>query len=561
MPKSVSILAKKNLNWLVCFLFVSFFSQKVLGYNQFLGGEIYYQYISGSSYRIYYTVYHQCVGIFLFNNNDFAITDGNTTLTLTPTKCCTNYYTTGIPSGQCTRCMSATCPFPYGYAFDSYYADVDVNYFKGCKLTISWSCCCFNGAITTGAADDNFYISTILNRCNGEHSSPVFEEQAMMIVNNGKLVDQYQTVTPANNGDSIYYHLVNTFSAANTSIPYVSGYAYNYPLKYTGSLTDAKPKGFHYGPHTGEVYFTPQNPDQSFMSLEADEYARDKSGKWYLAGSTVRTNVVVCVTINTNNNMPVFTGTGGKDGINVGDTIIVCAGKPVSFQIDAYDFNNPYDTLTLSGINNTSGNLAFSSPGYKPAASFSWTPSNSDISPNPYQIIITATDNVAPISDLLQASVYILVKDSFPDVAITHTDSGCGRYYFVAKVSTPKGLTYQWYADGKSISRDTSAVYTFPDNGIHVADLQVANGMGCLYHYYDTIRINILPNIRASGGKEICTGSQSTLSAAGGIQYTWYPSTGLSADTGASITASPVVTTHYYVAGTDSKGCVAIDTA
>jgi gliding motility-associated-like protein len=45
----------------------------------------------------------------------------------------------------------------------------------------------------------------------------------------------------------------------------------------------------------------------------------------------------------------------------------------------------------------------------------------------------------------------------------------------------------------------------------------------------------------------ICSGKTATLNASGGTNYTWSPSTNLSASTGASVTATPTVTTSYSV--------------
>jgi len=55
----------------------------------------------------------------------------------------------------------------------------------------------------------------------------------------------------------------------------------------------------------------------------------------------------------------------------------------------------------------------------------------------------------------------------------------------------------------------------------------------------------------------ICVGSPTTLSATGAATYVWAPATGLSATTGASVTASPSTTTTYTVTGTDIYGCIA----
>src|SRR5574343_574753 len=52
----------------------------------------------------------------------------------------------------------------------------------------------------------------------------------------------------------------------------------------------------------------------------------------------------------------------------------------------------------------------------------------------------------------------------------------------------------------------------------------------------------------------ICPGNSATLTATGGNTYTWSPSTGLSATTGATVTASPATTTTYTVTGVGSCG-------
>ena len=52
----------------------------------------------------------------------------------------------------------------------------------------------------------------------------------------------------------------------------------------------------------------------------------------------------------------------------------------------------------------------------------------------------------------------------------------------------------------------------------------------------------------------ICPGQSATLTAAGGNTYSWSPATGLSATTGATVTATPATTTTYTVTGNGSCG-------
>jgi hypothetical protein len=53
----------------------------------------------------------------------------------------------------------------------------------------------------------------------------------------------------------------------------------------------------------------------------------------------------------------------------------------------------------------------------------------------------------------------------------------------------------------------------------------------------------------------ICAGASTTLTGTGGVSYSWFPGTGLSATTGLSVTASPTVTTTYTVTGVSAEGC------
>lgn len=57
------------------------------------------------------------------------------------------------------------------------------------------------------------------------------------------------------------------------------------------------------------------------------------------------------------------------------------------------------------------------------------------------------------------------------------------------------------------------------------------------------------PTVAVTGGGTICAGTSTTLTASGATDYTWSPSAGLSSTTGASVIASPIVTTTYTVTG------------
>ncbi len=59
-----------------------------------------------------------------------------------------------------------------------------------------------------------------------------------------------------------------------------------------------------------------------------------------------------------------------------------------------------------------------------------------------------------------------------------------------------------------------------------------------------------------SSNSAICpNGGRSTLTASGGVSYSWSPSTGLTSSIGAIVTAAPTTTTTYTVTGTAANGC------
>jgi gliding motility-associated-like protein len=63
------------------------------------------------------------------------------------------------------------------------------------------------------------------------------------------------------------------------------------------------------------------------------------------------------------------------------------------------------------------------------------------------------------------------------------------------------------------------------------------------------------PIITVSGSTTICSGNSTTLTASGGLNYTWTPSTGLSTSTTSVVTANPGTTTAYTITTSDANTC------
>ena len=76
----------------------------------------------------------------------------------------------------------------------------------------------------------------------------------------------------------------------------------------------------------------------------------------------------------------------------------------------------------------------------------------------------------------------------------------------------------------------------------------------------DQIVVTVNPSpATIAGDASFCAGGSTTLTASGADNYSWSPSTGLSATTGASVTANPSSNASYTVTGTSASGCTSTD--
>jgi len=112
------------------------------------------------------------------------------------------------------------------------------------------------------------------------------------------------------------------------------------------------------------------------------------------------------------------------------------------------------------------------------------------------------------------------------------------------------GSTYQWStnATGSSITVSPPINTTYSVTG--------TNSNGCSNTATTNVTVNALPNVSATANQNvICSGQSVSLTATGASTYSWSPATGLNTTTGATVTASPIVTTTYTVTGTSGLNC------
>jgi serine protease len=124
------------------------------------------------------------------------------------------------------------------------------------------------------------------------------------------------------------------------------------------------------------------------------------------------------------------------------------------------------------------------------------------------------------------------------------------------------GSTYtdilQWQLPGAALPQVINTQLQFsklyPNPGSYKAYLITVGGCDEIQVDSTVVTVTANPAVSVNALKNpLCAGESTTLSATGATSYAWTPTTGLSAGTGASITANPAQTTTYSITGTQGN--------
>ena len=122
--------------------------------------------------------------------------------------------------------------------------------------------------------------------------------------------------------------------------------------------------------------------------------------------------------------------------------------------------------------------------------------------------------------------------------------------------ATPAGTTY---TNATTATLSVATTIATPGIGTYYYRVQAISPASCGNPVSASAQLIInTPAITASTSSSLyCSpnGATATLTATGGVSYTWSPATGLSSTTGATVVANPSATTTYTVTGTDALGC------
>lgn len=226
---------------------------------------------------------------------------------------------------------------------------------------------------------------------------------------------------------------------------------------------------------------------------------------------------------------------------------------------------NPGPTVTVSPANPTictGGSVQLTANG---AVSYTWSPATglntttgASVTASPavtttYSVIGT---DASGCSDT--GSVTVTVS---PGLNVTVSPSGPAICTGGSVTLTASGASSYTWSPGTGLSATTGAVVVASPASTTTYTVIGSSGT-CSDTTTVTVTVNSNPVVAVSpSSSSICAGNSVMLTASGATSYNWSPSTGLSATTGAIVTAGPLTTTTYTVVGTDGNGCTGSATA
>jgi gliding motility-associated-like protein len=504
-----------------------------------VGIDLTYQCLGGNQYEFTVNFYRDCDGVSAPSNAFISISSASCGITTSTSLArISTIEVSAICAGQLgsSSCSGGNLPGIEQYTYrGNFTLPANCN-----DWVISYNLCCRNSAITNlqNPGSQSLYVEARLNNAGGLcNNSPFFTSLPTPYLCAGQPFF-YNHGAIDIDGDSLVYTLVPPRTAPTANIPYNGSFTATSPLSTTG--------GFGFNTQSGQMSFTPANPQQAVVTIRVDEY---RNG--VLIGSVIRD--LQLVVINCNNQLPTASGINGTSGVGGAYTIDVCAGFPLCFDISSNDLNagqqvNMNWNGGIQGATFTTTGTPF------PRATFCWTPGPGDIGVHNFSLEVR--DNACPIPGL-NIYTYTITVTPNPNPPVTAGPDLriCQGGSTPLTASTPApGVTYSWRpttglsctnCQNPTASPNVTTVYTvtanYPDGCSGSDDVRVT--------------VNPTPTVFVfPAAATVCTGGSISLTATGSssvTSYTWNPG-GLS---GSSVIVSPTGTTTYTVTAFDAIGC------
>ena len=562
------MLQKFTLSVVLGILLMSAFSVDVKA-SHAAGGELVYEWVSGSTYRFYFKFYRDCSGSPEPPNARLCIlnqcTGFNTFRTMTKMTTLPTGGTNGsqVSTGcanQKSRCDSVGSNIP---GYEEWWYSVDYTLPTTCT---SWR---FSVIVPVRNSADNvngtpnFYVETFLDNVNAAgNNSPVFTVKPVPYV----CVNQFYSYNNGGidpDGDSVAFEVIFplTNNANCASNPSTVGIVSTTPALNTTNNPFQTNNTFGISPTTGELTFTPSLQGSHTVSVRANEY---RNGT--LIGSVMRdiqVQVIPCTGSST-------TPTIKNDSISVtggatfsGGTVYGCSDKQFTF---CFNIKSTDTAAKLVASDNSAAAMPGSSISYTNLQTDSvrgcvtWTPSATDTGNRVF--VVTVKDSSCasggiPINYAITVPVYVYPATvAFKDTTICAGES--------VTLNVIGGSGYQWsVVAGGSPSSSLSCtscknpVATPTVTTKYVVASQSAAVCG---QNTDTVTVTVkqLPIASATSNSPVCPGS--TLNLFGvtltGATYDWTGPNGFTSTLqNPSIANAQAVNSGFYGLNVSQNGC------
>ncbi len=542
--------------FLLSLLFFAAFYSKNAQATHYAGGELYYDWISDSTFRFTAILYRSCA----FPNGS----GGNSqSATFTPNidMCWLNTTTgqsgslqldsvlnfanlpvsTGCP-GAVTQCTDLTSTIP---GYEEWHYENTMTLVGPSNLYRFWlsGLCCRNGGITNLAAPGGlgFHIEATLNwnavrNAPQTNSSPVFTAKPTpyicvnqpysynnqgVDINGDSLV--YTSVIPQNNGGTCA-------NPANTPAAYAAPPAGSLPFNPSNNPFYCN-STFAVNANSGIMQVTPAATGQVVVTVQCDEYRQG-----VLIGSMMRDiqiNILACaianpvqnLQFNTINNLAFNGVTGNFDG---------CVGSPITF---CSLITGAVDTSTLAvntnaGVGTVLPGAVVNMTGYgtdSVLVCITWTPTISDTSLNIVTINYNDTSCIySAVSAVISFSLPIYI---FPQTEAYGDTAVCAGT--PVQLSALGGSAFTWTAlpggSGQSSLSCTNCANPIATPTVTTMYQLASNLKTVCADSLDTVLVTVLPipSINPISDDTLCSNGtyqiDATVNTPGNFSYTWSP--------------------------------------
>jgi gliding motility-associated-like protein len=246
-----------------------------------------------------------------------------------------------------------------------------------------------------------------------------------------------------------------------------------------------------------------------------------------------------------------FVSVADANGCNATDSVVITEPTAITISSTSVD-------VTCSS--NCDGSANVTPTGGVGPYTYSWMPGGQSTA-NPTDLCLGL--NTVTVTDQNGCTMDEIITTAATDTIDAQTEAdfnACiGTPFDLNGISTGNVTNVEWFVLPGMVSIGTTDTLTINPT-VTGTTLYVFEASGAC-NDFDTIAVTIedLPIIDAGLDVTIVEETSTVLNATGGITYVWTPSTGLNDSTISNPTATPLVTTTYYVTGTNASGCMATD--